>query len=122
MRKGNFLMSMLAGFGVGIAASVLFAPGAEKTRRRIRARADRATDLFKKSAQRFGGAAEEVLQNGHQELSRTVNDFRDKAKDKIDTAAGVTKKAADQVFDKSRDVAHTMGKKMEDAGKRLQNT
>jgi hypothetical protein len=47
--------------------------------------------------------------------------FTDKAKEKIDDAADATKKAADQVIDKSRDVAHTMGKKMEEAGKRLQN-
>ena len=115
-------MSLLTGFGVGIAASIMFAPEAgHKMRRRIRVNARRASGLFKERTQMFTSAAGEVLQNGHQEISRTMTGFTDKAKEKIDDAADATKKAADQVIDKSRDVAHTMGKKMEGAGKRLQN-
>jgi gas vesicle protein len=122
MQKSTCLMSLLTGFGVGIAASVLFAPEAGyKMRRRIRVNARRASGLFKQRAETLRSAAGEVLQNGHQEITRTVSDLRDKAKGKIDDAADATKKAADQVVDKSRDVAHHMGKKMEEAGKRLQN-
>jgi gas vesicle protein len=122
MRKTTCFMSLLTGFGVGIAASIMFAPEAgQKMRRRIRVNARHASGLFKKRADMFTSAAGEVLQNGHQEISRTMTGFTDKAKEKIDDAADATKKAADQVIDKSRDVAHHMGKKMEEAGKRLQN-
>jgi gas vesicle protein len=122
MQKSTCLMSLLAGVGVGIAASVLFAPEAGyKMRRRIRVNARRASGLFKQRAEMFTSAAEEVLHNGHQEITRTVGDLREKAKEKIDDAADATKKAADQIVDKSKDLAHTMGKKMEDTGKRLQN-
>jgi gas vesicle protein len=115
-------MSLLTGFGVGIAASVMFAPEAgDRLRRRIRVNARRAGGLFRKRAEMLTSAAGEVLQNGHHEISRTMTGFTDKAKEKIDDAADATKKAADQVVDKSRDVAHNMGKKMEEAGKRLQN-
>ena len=86
-----------------------------------RVNARRASGLFKQRAEMFTSAAGEVLQNRHQEISRTMTGFRNKAKEKIDDAADVTQKAADQVIDKSRDVAHHMGKKMEEAGKRLQN-
>jgi len=123
MRKSNCLMSWFAGLGVGIGAAILFAPAAgEKTRRRIRNHADRATALFKEGAQTLRSGAGEVLQNGHREVSRTMSELTGKAKEKIDGAADATKKAADQVVDKSRDAAHHMGKKMEEAGKRLQNT
>ena len=122
MRKSTCFMSLLTGFGVGMAASVMFAPEAgHKLRRRIRVNARRAGGLFKKRAEMFTSAAGEVLENGHHEISRTMTGFTDKAKETIDEAAGATKKAADQVIDKSRDVAHNMGKKMEEAGKRLQN-
>ena len=123
MPKNDFLVGLLAGFGIGIAAAVLFAPASgDKTRRRIQENADRASGLFKESAGRFRSAAEDVLQSGHAEISRTVNDLRDKAKDTLDEAADTTRKAADQVVDKSKDVAQHMGKKMEETGKRLQNT
>ena len=123
MQKNDCLAGLLAGFGIGIGAALLFAPASgDKTRKRIRENADRAAGLFKESAGRFRSTAEDVLQNGHAEISRTVNDLRDKAKDTIDEAADATRKAADRVGDKSRDVAHHMGKKMEEAGKRLQNT
>jgi gas vesicle protein len=122
MGKATCLMSLLTGFGVGMAASILFAPEAgHKMRRRIRVNARRARGLFKERAEMFTNAAGEVLENGHQEISRTMSGFADKAKEKIDDAGDVTKKAADQVIDKSRDVTHTIGKKLEETGKRLQN-
>jgi gas vesicle protein len=122
MRKTTCFMSLLTGLGVGMAAAVLFAPEAgPKLRRRIRVNAQRATGLFKKRTEMFTSAAGEVLQNGHKEISRTIDDLTGKAKEKIDGAADVTKKAADQVVGKSKDAAHSVGKKMEEAGKRLQN-
>lgn len=41
------------------------------------------------------------------------------AKEKIDKAANAAKKAAGTVVDRSKDLAHAAGKKMEKGGKRL---
>jgi len=122
MGKATCLTSLLTGFGVGMAATIMFAPEAgHKIRRRIRVNARRASGLFKERAEMVSNAAGEVLQNSHQEIRRTMSGFADKAKEKIDDAADVTRKAADQVIDKSRDVTHTVGKKLEETGKRLQD-
>jgi hypothetical protein len=50
-----------------------------------------------------------------------MNDLKDKAKDKIDSAADAAKRAANTVVDKSKDVAHAAGRKMEQGGKRLRS-
>ena len=50
-----------------------------------------------------------------------MSDLKDKAKKKIDDGADAAKKATDQVVDKTKDVAHKAGKKMEEGGKRLQD-
>jgi hypothetical protein len=50
-----------------------------------------------------------------------MSDIKGKAKRKIDDAADVAKKAADKIVDKSKDVAHNVGKKMEEGGNRLQD-
>ena len=50
-----------------------------------------------------------------------MTDMKDKAKQKIDDAADAAKKAAGKVVDKSKDVAHSAGKKLEVGGKRLQD-
>ena len=50
-----------------------------------------------------------------------MSDIEDKAKQKIDDAADAAKKAADKVVGKSKDIAHSAGKKMEEGGKRLQD-
>ena len=50
-----------------------------------------------------------------------MSDMKDKAKQKIDDAADGAKKAADKIVDKSKDVAHSAGKKMEKGGKQLQD-
>jgi hypothetical protein len=55
------------------------------------------------------------------EWSQTMSDLRDKSKKKIDDAANAAKKAAHQVVDKSKDIARSAGKKMEEGGKRLQD-
>ena len=59
------------------------------------------------------------IENGGER--KTMSDMKDKAKQKIDDAAAGAKKAADKVVDKSKDVAHSAGKKMEEGGKRLQD-
>ncbi len=45
--------------------------------------------------------------------------MKDKAKKKIDSAAKATKAAAGTAIDKSKDLAHTAGKKLEEGGRRL---
>lgn len=50
-----------------------------------------------------------------------MGDIKGKAKEKIDEAADVARKAADKVAEKSKDVVHSAGKKMEEGGKRLQD-
>jgi hypothetical protein len=50
-----------------------------------------------------------------------MSDLKDKAKDKIDAVAGGAKKAKGQVSEKAKDLAHSAGKKMEEAGKKLKD-
>ena len=50
-----------------------------------------------------------------------MSNLREKTKGKIDAAADAAKRATDKVVDKSKDVAHSAGKKLEQEGKRLQN-
>jgi hypothetical protein len=54
-----------------------------------------------------------------------MSDANDKTKEqihaKIDAAADAAKRATDIVVDKSKDVAHNAGKKLERGGKRLQD-
>jgi hypothetical protein len=50
-----------------------------------------------------------------------MGEIKDKAKQKIDEGADAARKAADKVVEKSKDVAHNVGKKLEEGGKRLQD-
>ena len=50
-----------------------------------------------------------------------MDDMKDKAKEKIDDAADGAKKAADKVVNKSKDIAHSAGKKVEEGGKQLKD-
>jgi hypothetical protein len=50
-----------------------------------------------------------------------MSDLKDKAKDKIDAAAETAKKATEKVVDKTKDVAHAAGKKMEEGAKKLKD-
>lgn len=129
MRNIDHLASCLAGFGIGVAASVLFAPRpGEKTRSRIRDLASRAGDVLKKRGEHLGDAAGDLLEEGkqtwrggQQERNQSMNALKDKAKEMIDDTAEAAQTAAYEVVEKSKDVAHTAGKKMEEGGKRLQN-
>jgi hypothetical protein len=50
-----------------------------------------------------------------------MNDIKTKAKRKIDDAADAAKKATGKVLDRSKDLARSAGKKIEEGGKRLQD-
>ena len=96
----------LAGIGIGIAGAMLFAPHKGKeTRRRLQRGANDALDQMT-----------EVLRQGES----NIENLKTQAKNKLDDVTSTAMKTADQAIDKSRDAAHTAGKKMEDVGKRLQ--
>ena len=50
-----------------------------------------------------------------------MSDLKDKAKDKIDAAAKGTKDGAAKVIDKSEELAHQAGDKMQEGAKNLKN-
>lgn len=50
-----------------------------------------------------------------------MSDLKDQAKEKIDATAEAAKKAAAKVVDKSKDVAHAAGEKMEQGAKKLKD-
>jgi gas vesicle protein len=96
----------LAGVGIGIAGAVLFAPyKGKETRRRLQQGANDTLDQVT-----------DVLRQGES----NIGDLKNRAKNKLDDVAGTAMKTADQAIDKSRDAAHSAGKKMEEVGKRLQ--
>jgi gas vesicle protein len=125
LRKTDQITLFVAGAGVGLAVSLLLAPEAGgKTRRRIRDVASRAGDVLKKRAQRARDAGTEVLDDyslTQEETSKIMSDLKDKAKDKVADAADAVGNAAEQVIDKSKDVACVVGKKIEKGGQRLQD-
>jgi gas vesicle protein len=129
MRKIDHFTPFLAGIGIGVAASVLFAPeSGNKTQRRIRDIASGAGNAIKQRANSLGAAAGDMVEkcklsrtDQQNEGSQNMSDIKDKANKKIDDAADAAKKAASQVIDKSKDVVHSAGKKMEEGAKRLQD-
>ena len=50
-----------------------------------------------------------------------MSNLKDKAKEKIDQAANAVKNTTDKVVNKSKDVAHAAGKKIEQKGKELKD-
>ena len=50
-----------------------------------------------------------------------MSDLKDKAKDKIDSAADAAKKATSTVVEKAKDIAHAAGKKLEQGAKKLKD-
>jgi gas vesicle protein len=100
MATADRAVIFLTGMGIGIAGALCFAPcrGTE-TRRRIKRSASEAADYV------AGG----------------VNTLSDAAKGTLNDASKAAKKTLDTMVDKSREVADTAGKTMEQAGKRLQD-
>jgi gas vesicle protein len=129
LQKSDFLIPFVAGLGVGAAAAVLLAPEAGRTtRNRIGDSGSRAADALKTHAGDLRGAASDLLQEGksiwrdaQNKRSETMSGFKEKVKEKIDDTADAAKNAAEGVIDKSKDVAHGAGKKLERGGKRLQD-
>jgi len=129
MQKIDSRACMLAGFGIGLAATVLFAPqSGVRTRRRIRGMANLVTALPDKLKSAAGDYLEEgrrTFRDAEVQGSQTMSDWKDKAKEKIDDVVESTRTSVDhvvdQVADKARDVAHQTGKKLEETGKRLQD-
>lgn len=100
MAKHNGLPILVAGIGIGVAATLLMKD------RRLRTRVTAA------------------LADPHATWNKgekAMSDVKDKLKNKIDDAAGATKKAVDKVVDKSKDAAHKAGEHLERGGKRLQD-
>jgi gas vesicle protein len=129
LRKINHLAPFLVGFGLGITASLLLAPQAGRnTRNRIRDVTRVVGDGLEERAESLCDEAADVLSGRtmtarHEEVGgeKTLNNIKDKAKDKIGDAADGGKNAADKVVDKSKDFAHSASKKMEEGGKLLQD-
>jgi hypothetical protein len=48
-----------------------------------------------------------------------MSDLKSKTKDKIDDVAAAAKTTAGKAIDKTKDLAHSAGKKLEDTGKKL---
>ena len=93
----------LAGVGIGVATAILLAPqSGEETRRRIRKSAQDTADFLADQADALTRSAAECMAETKQQWS-----------DRAATASAA-------VVDKSKDVAHNVGKKMEQSGKRLQ--
>jgi gas vesicle protein len=99
MTTTDRLAIFLTGVGVGVAGALLYAPNTGE-------------DLRK----RFAKGAHCANDKGNQLMS----DLKGKVTDKIDDAAAAAKRTASEVVDKSRDVAHNAGKKVEEAGKKMQ--
>jgi hypothetical protein len=51
----------------------------------------------------------------------SMSDLKEKTKQKTEEAAQAVKEVTAKIVEKSKDVAHTVGKKMEEGGKRLQD-
>jgi hypothetical protein len=99
MENHTGLSILVAGIGIGVAATLLMKDRQLRTR---------VTDAL--------SDPDVTWKKGQKAMS----DVKDKLKDKIDDAADATKKAVDKVADKSKDAAHKVGEHLERGGKRLQ--
>jgi gas vesicle protein len=118
MRNLDNMTTFLAGLGIGVAASMLLAPqSGPQTQKRIREFAGRAGD----SLNDLGTAARTAVKGKQDEASQAFNDLNNKAKRKIDETADAATTATGQIIDRSKDFAHTAGKKMETGGRMLQD-
>jgi len=129
LRQINHIVSFLAGFGLGVTASLLLAPQAGRnTRNRVRGVTRVVGDGLKERAEKLCDEAADALSKRamtarDEEVGgeKTMNNMKDKAKEKIGDAADGGKHAVDKVVDKSKDFAHGVGKKMEEGREQLQN-
>lgn len=125
----NHLAVFLTGVGVGAAAALLLVPEAgEKLGRRLRNKARETSDYVRGGAEALRNSADDLLAQGKEAWTNAqtqgnvaMGDLREKTKDQLNDAAKTAKKAAAETGDRARDLAHTVGKTMEEGGKRLQN-
>ena len=128
MRNIDHLTTFLTGLGIGVAASVLLAPrSGSQTQTRIRELAARAGDALSLRAREFGTAAggavkdcKLTMQEQKDAADRKACELKAKAQSKIDLATEAARTTATQIVDKSRDLAHTSGRKLEVGAKVLQ--
>lgn len=125
MSKTNGLPIFLAGVGAGAAVGLLLVASSRgelgaRARKVLRTASDNLTDGSRRVRERAGA----VLSGGEQALKeggKAMSNVKDKLKDKIDATANASKMVVDKVVDKSKDVAHDAGQKLERGGKRLQD-
>jgi hypothetical protein len=91
---------LLAGIGIGVAATLLIKDRQLRTQ---------VTDALSNP--------DVAWKKGQ----KVVSDVKGKVKDKIDDAADATRKAVDTAVDRSKDAAHKAGEHLERGGKRLQD-
>lgn len=109
MSKDNSALVFLAGLGVGVAATLLFAPASgSELRSRLRNGAGKTGDYLKQQANSMMEPLEDAVAAGKRAFNETVSN----------AMSGLN--AASDVFDKSKDLAHQAGKTIEKGGKRLQ--
>jgi hypothetical protein len=115
LRKLDYLASFMAGVGIGVAASLLMSPnGGDNSPNRSRGTGRHLGDSQKEGAENPGVSPKPGAER------KTNGRSKDKAKQqKTEVAAVGAKKTADRIIDKSKDVAHSAGTKME--RKRLRN-
>jgi gas vesicle protein len=122
--KDNTITIFLTGLGIGAAAALILAPhsGAE-LRGRIRRRADEALDYAKDRANAVADQVHTAVAGGKRnlgdqaaELESAVSHLGDKAKDTVDHAARVAKKATDRILAKSKDLTDQAITAMENEG------
>ncbi len=114
MSKDNSLLVFFAGLGVGVAATLLFAPASgSELRSRLRNGAGKTGDYLKQQANSIMEPLEDAVTAGKQAFNETVSN----AMSNLNAAGDVI----DQSIDKSKDLAHQAGKTLEKGGKRLQN-
>jgi gas vesicle protein len=111
MANHNGLPILVAGIGIGVAATLLM------TDRELRSRLGKALSNGSQRATEALSDPEATWSKGEKAMS----DVKDKLKNQIDDAASATKKAVDKVVDKSKDAAHKAGEHLERGGKRLQD-
>lgn len=123
------LFPFVAGFGIGVAAAVLLAPnGGGKMRGRITQFVGGKTDALKREGQDIGSAAVEALDRANVILndqrktsSELMGNLEEAAKHALDDASVALERAVDKVVASSKQAAHSVGKTLEDRGKRLQD-
>ena len=114
MRKFDGLTTFLAGIGVGVTAVLALSPSARRS--------------LNRQARHLETAAGEMVEECQVNLcaqraegTERINEMRDKAMQKLDEAAEAAKKAAALVIDRSKELAHDAGRKMEVGAKILQD-